>query len=127
MISNHKVQSNVILDAFDRANQENTIGNRLMHAGYEPASVAQLKTAMMPYLKDAEGRINEQELERTDALIPLPGDAPTKIAQKRQGMIDFLREKAATPNLDSLHIKIPEAGNTMSKPNPNVLPGYSGR
>jgi len=124
---NHRVQSQAMVDAFDAANQENTIGNRVAHAGYEPASVAQFKTAMMPYLKDAEGRINESELERTDELLPRPGDAPAKIAAKRQGLLNFLKEKSATPHLDSLGIRIPEATQTVTRPNTKTLSGYGRR
>lgn len=108
---NHARQTSTIMAAFDQANQDNTISGRTGHAGFEPASVARIQTALMPYLKDAEGRINEQELERTDKLIPKPGDSAAKIDQKRLGITQFLQEKAAFPTLDAYGVKVPAMTN----------------
>lgn len=123
---NHSKQSQIILDTFDKAVKENTLGNRVMHAGYEPASIGMLKTAVMPYLKTAEGQINETEIERMDELLPRPGDSAKKIADKRQGWVNFLAEKAATPHLKGLGMAPGHVGQTMAKPNSNAIPGYNG-
>lgn len=98
-VKNHSMQVDKIMTAFDQANQDNTLANRIGHLGYEPASIGVIKSLMMPYLKDAEGRINESELERTDLLIPNAGDSPQKIAEKKQGLQDFLQEKQPVPVL----------------------------
>lgn len=92
-IKNHSVQRDKILSAFDAADKTNTIAGRAGKLGFEPADVGVLQSLMMPYLKDAEGRINEQELVRTDKLIPRPGDSPEKIKVKLAGLKSFLEEK----------------------------------
>jgi hypothetical protein len=112
LAQNHRAQSQMIMKSFEDANQNNTVGGRVTHAGYEPASVAAIQTAMMPYLKDAEGRINESELARTDALIPRPGDSQTKINAKRAALQNFLKEKASFPRLRAYGISVPEVDAT---------------
>jgi hypothetical protein len=104
---NHQVQERTIINAFDKANKTNTVAGRASHLGSEPASVGVLQSALMPYLKDAEGRISEVELQRTDKLIPRPGDSPEKVKEKRQGLINFIKEKSATPILDAYGIQVP--------------------
>lgn len=103
-VSNHQKQESTILDSFDQANKENTIVGRASHLGATPASVAALQNQLMPYLKDAEGRINETEIKRTDQLIPSPGDSPHKIATKRQALVDFMKEKSGSSLLKGLGI-----------------------
>lgn len=112
LAQNHRTQSQTIMKSFEDANQNNTVGGRVAHAGYEPASVASLQTSLMPYLKDAEGRINESELARTDALIPRPGDSDGKINAKRAALQNFLKEKASFPRLRAYGISIPEVNAT---------------
>lgn len=101
---NFGTQQTNILDSFDRANKENTIVGRALHLGSQPASVAALQNQIMPYLKDAEGRINETEIKRVDSLIPDPGDGPHKVAEKRQALQDFMNEKASSSMLKGLGI-----------------------
>lgn len=93
-VKNHAAQTDAVLKYFDRASGDNTLTNRAMHAGFEPASVAGFQNTIMPYLKDAEGRINETELERTDKMLPRPGDSAEKQKQKREALVDFLHEKS---------------------------------
>jgi hypothetical protein len=105
---NFGTQKQNILDSFDRANQENTIAGRAAHLGATPASVAALQNQIMPFLKDAEGRINETEIKRTDELIPKPGDGPHKIAEKRQALEDFMNEKASSSMLRGIGVQTPQ-------------------
>lgn len=113
---NHAKQSSTIMSAFDQVNGDNTLGNRAVHGGFEPASIARIKTALLPYLKDAEGRINHDELDRTDSLIPSVGDSPAKIEQKRLGLKQFIDEKASFPLLRAYGIKVPELYNSSGAP-----------
>jgi len=84
-----------IMQMFDKADKENTIGNRTMHLGAEPAAVTNLENMMMPVLHDAEGRINETEINMMNNFIPKPGDGAKKIAEKREGLERFLTSKEA--------------------------------
>lgn len=124
MAQNHAKQTDVMLQAFDQANKENTVMGRVGHAGATPASVAQLKTSMLPYLKDAEGRINEQELERTDSLIPSPGDSQKKINEKRQGLLNFIHEKGAFPLLKAHGIPVP-GGSMYNEQGQSKIPEFA--
>lgn len=92
-LKNHKTQAQDIMSTFDKANQENTIGGRTMRLGAEPPSAKVLQNLVMPYLKDAEGRINETEIKRVDSLMPSPGDRPSTVKAKREGFQQFLDEK----------------------------------
>lgn len=96
---NHATQTDAILQAFDKAASENTMGGRVGRLGYQPPSVAAYQTAIMPYLKDAEGRINEQELERTDKLIPSAGSKDATVAENRAALVKFLNEKRPNTGL----------------------------
>ena len=123
---NHAKQSAIIMAGFDQANQDNTLGNRAIHSGFEPASVARMQTAIMPYLKDSAGRINEQELERTDALIPKPGDSAQKIAQKKLGMQQYLSEKSSFPLLRPYGINVPDMTGSAAGPAIRKYPAVRG-
>ncbi len=100
--ANHARQVPIVMNSFDKAASENTVGNRVAHAGFQPQSVGNFKASILPYLKDAEGRINEQELQRTDAFAPSPGDSEYKTAEKRKGVADFLREKNSPETFPTL-------------------------
>lgn len=117
---NFETQKSNILQSFDSANKENTISGRITHLGAEPASVAALQNQIMPFLKDAEGRINETEIKRTDKLIPSPGDSQHKIAEKRKALEDFMNEKSSTSTLKSLGI---EPNKPVQKPQYKTVNG----
>lgn len=115
-------QKSSIMNAWDKAASENTVANRALHLGAGSPSIAATQNLVMPYLKDAEGRINETELERNNSILPSPGDADYKHDVKRDAFQKFLDEKGSTPYLDSLGIKVPNtAGKTRSV---NVGNGY---
>jgi hypothetical protein len=99
-------EKDAIMTAFDQANTENTLLGRAGKLGATPASVARLKTSIMPLLKDNEGRVNHDELDRTDDLIPQPGDGPDKIATKRQAYMDFINEKSGSSLLKGFNINL---------------------
>lgn len=122
---NAQTQGKSIMGAFDNANQENTVSNRIQHLGFEPASVPALQNLLMPLLKDSEGRINESELQRMDSLIPRPGDSSHKIDTKRKALQDFIKERSSRPILDAYGIPSPEIEAPM--PNANVTSSYGKR
>lgn len=104
-VQHHKEQVKTVTEAFDRANRDNTLAGRLTHGSSEPASVAAFQNLIMPYLKDAAGRVNETELERTDKLLPRPGDGKQKVLEKRKALLDFMNEKASSSTLKGLGIQ----------------------
>lgn len=104
-VQNHEKQKQAILGSFDTANKENTIAGRAAHLGAAPASVAAIQNQLMPYLKDAEGRINETEIKRTDKLIPEPGDSPHKVSEKRKALEAFMEEKSGSSLLKGLGVE----------------------
>lgn len=97
-LQNHDAQSQTLLGDFDQ--MVNQKGRASTYLGYNTPAANNYKVHVMPYLKDAEGRINEQELQRTDSLIPSKLDAEDRIKQSRAGLIQFLHEKA--PKSDTL-------------------------
>lgn len=101
-LQNNATQTQNIMAAFDKAAKENTIGNRIEHFGFAPESVNGLLTATMPALKDASGRVNEQEVAIARANAPAPGDGPTKTREKREAYQALLTGRVAHPTLDSL-------------------------
>lgn len=119
---NHTVQTKNILEAFDKVSSENTLAGRAGRLGYEPPSVAAFQNLVMPFLKDAEGRINEQELQRTDKLYPRPGDKESTVAEKRAALANFLNSKAATPILDAAGIFLPRPTTVQRLPTPPGFP-----
>lgn len=90
-----------LLDAYDAAAQQNTIGNRAMHLGSEPAQVNRVRTLMMPLLKDEAGRINDAELEISNSNLPAMGDSKQKIDDKRSTFEQLIDSKMAAPVLDA--------------------------
>lgn len=92
-VRNHAAQKDNILSAFDRATEENTILGRAGRLGFEGPAMKGYRTLMMPYLKDAEGRINEMELARTDAMLKGVGDKDSSVKEKRSDLVKFLDEK----------------------------------
>lgn len=108
-VQNLAKETSTVMDLFDKAggtadtSAENTV---LKTAGglRTPASISGYRAAIMPYLKDAEGRINEQEIHIVQQLEPKPGDTDAKIAAKRQNLMNFLKEKSSSSLLKSYGI-----------------------
>lgn len=119
------------LATFDKANKENTIGGRIAHLGYEPASMAALKNLMGAVIRDNEGRVNEYEFNSVQRLFPEPGDSEKKIAEKRKGLDEFIRARAAHPLLKLYGINLEDSArfNTQGKNKygevPPQIPGVS--
>lgn len=103
-----------IMQQFNKAIGENTITNRIMHAGFNPGSVLQLKALALPLIHDAEGRVNEFEAKTVNDLIPGPGDSEAKIQAKREGMMNFLHQKAAAPTAKAYGLDLQRFKGTSS-------------
>lgn len=91
-----------MLQAFDQAGSGNALkgGNTIVGSlggVRSPESVNKLQNLGLPLIRDQDGRVNEFENEAFKKMIPKPGDTDTKIAQKRQDMVDFWRAKMAAP------------------------------
>lgn len=114
--TNQKAQEGLMAN-FDQATQENTIANRAAHAGFEPASVSNLRNSMMPMLKDAEGRVNETEMHNVESYIPQPGDLPAKVAERRAGLNQFISLKNQSSLLKSYGITMPAPAPVFRKRN----------
>jgi len=98
-----------ILENFDKAAKENTIARTGAGMLRTPPSVQTLSAMYLPMIHDAEGRVNEYEAKTLHDLTPQPGDTDSKIAAKRNGLIQFMIQKRATPTADSFGIRIPKS------------------
>lgn len=105
-----------IMQQFDKAAQENTIANRIGHAGFNPGSVLQLNALSLPLIHDAEGRVNEYEAKTLHDLTPSPFDSDEKVAAKRQGYLNFIHSKQAAPMAKSYGIDLQRFNSTSSNP-----------
>lgn len=95
-----------IMRHFDEAVKENSLGGRVMHAGFTPPSILAMRSQMLPIIHTAEGRVNEFEQKTTSDLEPKPGDTTATVAAKRQAMQQFLDQKAAAPNAKAFGIDL---------------------
>lgn len=85
------------LSQFDKAAEENTVMKTGAGLLREPASVGNLQALMLPLLKDAAGRVSEQEMHAMDRMLPRPGDSEYKIQEKRAALHDFITAKQSAP------------------------------
>lgn len=115
-LQNSDVARKNIMGAFDKLNQQNTVGNRVMHAGFEPASAAAFENEIVPLIKDKEGRVNEFEFNTAKKFKPQPGDSPTKVMQKRADLDRWIQDKSAAPTLQGLGITPRKNVNVNFKP-----------
>jgi len=85
-----------IVDAFDKAAEENTVlrtGAGLLRT---PASVYALHQAMQPTFKDLEGTVRQAAMDNTfKNITPQPGDKDYTVETKRQALLDYLQSKAS--------------------------------
>ncbi len=98
-----------ILENFDKAAKENTILKTGFGKVRTPVSIQTLQAMALPMIHDQEGRVNEYEMKTLQDLMPQPGDTDTKIAGKRQGWINFMHQKQATPTANSFGIQVPKS------------------
>jgi hypothetical protein len=62
----------------------------------------QLHQALQPTFKDLEGTVRQAAMDNTfKNLTPAAGDTDATIAQKRQGLIQYLQSKASAPRAKS--------------------------
>lgn len=102
-----------ILGNFDKASKDNTVARRGLHLGAEPAELTNVRNLLMPVLKDNEGRINKEEVAMMEDFLPKAGDADSKIAKKRAGLIQFIQSKKAAPTAKGFGIDL------------SKIPGYA--
>lgn len=102
-----------ILGNFDKASKDNTVIRRTAHGGAEPAELTNVRNLLMPVLKDNEGRINKEEVAMMEDFLPKAGDADSKIAKKRAGLIQFIQSKKAAPTAKGFGIDL------------SKIPGYA--
>ena len=114
-----------VMAAFDKANEENTIVGRISHGFSQPASVTSFGPLLFSALHDSLGRVNIQEVHMMQELLPQPGDAPGKVAEKRKAMEQFLEQKQAAHEtiLKAHGIPLP-AAKPGAKGNTKTLKGY---
>ncbi len=98
-----------ILENFDKAAKENTILRTGFGHVRTPVSIQTLQAMALPMIHDQEGRVNEYEMKTLQDLMPQPGDTDAKIAGKRQGWINFMHQKQATPTANSFGIQVPKS------------------
>ncbi len=98
-----------ILENFDKAAKENTILKTGFGKLRTPVSIQTLEAMALPMIHDQEGRVNEYEMKTLQELMPQPGDTDAKIAGKRQGWINFMHQKQATPTANSFGIQVPKS------------------
>jgi len=103
-----------ILDAFDKAKDENSILGRISHAGFTPPSILQMRAQMLPIIHDAEGRVNEFEQKTTSDLEPKPGDSDATVQAKRNALIRFMEGKSAAPTAMAHGINLQNFKSTAS-------------
>ena len=96
-----------ILNWFDKAAQQQTVlrtGAGLLRTS--PA-VLQLHQSLQPTFKDLEGTVRQAAMDNTfKNLTPAAGDTDATIAQKRQGLIQYLQSKASAPRAKSFGIDL---------------------
>lgn len=97
-----------MMEAFDKASQENTLANRVTHLGSEPASIRSLNAMSLPLIHDLEGRVNEYEQKTLQDLFPAVGDRDSKIAAKRDALQKFIEQKKAAPTAAGYGISVPK-------------------
>lgn len=105
-----------ILENFDKAAKENTVARTGAGMLRTPPSVQTLSAMYLPMIHDAEGRVNEYEAKTLHDLTPQPGDMASKIAAKRQGLIQFMEQKKATPTANAYGIHIPKSSANKFNP-----------
>ena len=94
------------LQAFDQADQENSILGRIGRLGFTPPSIKAMNMYALPLIHDLEGRVNEYEQKTVQDNMPSPGDKPDTVARKRQAMEQFFDQKSAAPTAKGFGIDL---------------------
>lgn len=94
-----------VLGAFEKLNQINTVGGRMLSPLQTARQVDAIKkpiTAMLS--KETAGRFTEQDAAMLDSIWPMVGDSQQVIAEKRQRLNNLITEKMNFPMLKPLGI-----------------------
>lgn len=89
-----------MLDYFDQAAKENTIlrtGANPFGQLRTPAAMTNLQALAQPLIKDEAGRPNEIQQKIFYNLLPHPGDTDSKIAEKRNGLVQYMGNFSESP------------------------------
>ena len=103
------------LQAFDKADSENTVLGRLTRAGFTPPSIKAMNMLSLPLIHDLEGRVNEYEQKTVQDNMPQPGDKESTVAAKRKAMEDFFDQKMAAPTAKGFGIDLGKFQSTAPK------------
>lgn len=104
-----------IFNYFGQAAKENTVARTGAGLLREPAAIGLMENALLPLVKDKEGRVNEFDFATVKKFEPRPGDSDSKVKEKLSGLHDWVRQKQSHPNLEGLGI----LQRTQSRFNPN--------
>lgn len=92
-------------ETFDKVNQLNTVGNRIAHLGFTPATVeADRDNAAVGLARDEAGRVNEFEFNAAKNAFPAPGDSASTLAAKKRNLSNIVQKKMNFSTLNGLGI-----------------------
>ena len=112
---NASKNKDAFLQAFDKADSENTVLGRLTRAGFTPPSIKAMNMLSLPLIHDLEGRVNEYEQKTVQDNMPQPGDKESTVAAKRKAMEDFFDQKMAAPTAKGFGIDLGKFQSTAPK------------
>lgn len=111
-----------LMNAFDQATKENTVGARALRAGFTPPSIKTLNALADPLIHDNEGRINTLEQQHIQALFPAPGDQDATIEAKKNALQEFINHKKSAPTAKAFGIDLSQ----MQPPQAPVIKQMNG-
>lgn len=104
-----------IMDAFNRAAQDNTVMRTGAGMLRTPGSVMQLHQLILPNFMTIDGTIREEAKNETfKNVTPAPGDSDQKIEEKRQALQDWLHSHSKAPTAKSYGIDLERFASTNS-------------
>lgn len=104
-----KFRDNVV-EAFDQLNKTNTVGNRIMHAGFTPAAVKAYRDPLLAALsKGTAGKFTDKDSDMLESLFPAPGDSTETTKIKRSQLIKLMSEKMHFPVLEQYGVHMGES------------------
>ena len=91
-----------VLNTFDKLVKENTVGNRIMHAGFTPPTVSALMEPMLAQMsKGLAGRFTEADAHAIRPIMTTIFNGKGTIQDKRQQLSNLMQEKMHFPYLDN--------------------------
>lgn len=123
---NVATNSSKILSNFDAAAKDNTVLQT--GAGYlrTPGTVMALHQLLLPNFKQIDGTVRQAAMDETfHNVTPAPGDSNTKIAEKRQALVDWMHSETAAPNAKGAGIDLQRFASTSADPRSRFTPQQS--